>query len=623
MNLKRKYLIIFLAALFTVTASLFFVTACKKKGGASDGEDVFSYSVSGDRATVTGYKGNSADIEIPAEWNGYRVWAIGNNAFSNNLNLKSVAIPQSVTSIGSFAFENCSNLETVNIPSALDSIGIRAFKGTQIKSIAIPESVTSIGRSAFENCNSLESLTIPFLGEKKDDMSNNEHLGYIFGASNNTFNSDYVPSSLKTVTVTGGTAVGGSAFLSCHYIKSIIISEDVTTIGSSAFAGCTSLEGITIPGKVTSIGRYAFADCTSLKSITIPDSVTLIDDYAFRSCSNLASIEVSSDNRVYHSAGNCIIKTGDRALIAGCKNSIIPAEGSVTSIGTAAFDGCTGLKSVEIPDSVTFIDSGAFNGCTGLESLLVASGNPVYRSYGDCFIEMASQTLVAGCKNSIIPADGIVTSIGARAFNGCSTLKNIEIPACITSIGNSAFDKCAGLKNVTFGENSQLISMGTSAFSGCTSLKNITIPVGITSISDGVFSEAGLESIIIPERVTSIGMSAFDNCTSLKNVTLGSSVLSIGTAAFYSCSNLKSIFISESVTSIGMYAFEGCKSLEAIYYGGTVSQWNNILRGSNNTELLFATRYYYSESYPFNGGQECNFWHYDETTGEIVIWKKR
>ena len=107
----------------------------------------------------------------------------------------------------------------------------------------------------------------------------------------------------------------------------------VTSIGSAAFEGYTDLTFVTIPDSVTRIGYAAFRNCAGLTSITIPDSVTSIDSYAFEGCSGLTSIVVEEGNPVYHSDGNCLIKTASKTLVVGCKTSVIPDDGSVTSIG--------------------------------------------------------------------------------------------------------------------------------------------------------------------------------------------------------------------------------------------------------------------------------------------------
>ncbi len=327
------------------------------------------------------------------------------------------------------------------------------------------------------------------------------------------------------------TNIESGVFYCCHSLTGVVIPDSVTSIDSQAFSNC-SLTGITIPNSVTHIGDSAFSACSSLTDITIPSSVTNIGSRVFQNCSSLTSIDVESGNTIYHSAGNCLIKTADKALIAGCKSSVIPTDGSVTSIGYDAFNDCTELTSITIPDSVTeigeraFIDCSsltelvipssvarigrfAFSGCSGLTGITVENGNAIYHSVGNCLIETASQTLIFGCKTSTIPADGSVTSIGESAFSGCRGLTEVTIPNCVTKIANSAF-------------------------SGCTALTEITIP---------------------------------DN------------VANIGEYAFYGCRSLKTIMIGSGVRNIGDYAFNSCSSLSDITFQGTKENWNAIGKG--------------------------------------------
>ena len=226
-----------------------------------------------------------------------------------------------------------------------------------------------------------------------------------------------------------------------------------------------------------------------MTSVTIGNSVTTIGSSAFEGCNGLESISVATGNTKYDSRDNCnaIIETATNTLRFGCKSTIIPNSvtsiggaaftycytlmsvtipNSVTSIGDRAFRYCTGLMSVTIGNSVTSIGNAAFANCRGLESISVESGNTKYDSRNNCnaIIETATNTLICGCKNTIIPNS--VTTIGYSAFYGCSGLTSVTIPNSVTSIGYSAFDGCSGLQRIEAYPNPQRVSMGSYVFTG-------------------------------------------------------------------------------------------------------------------------------------------------------------
>ena len=230
---------------------------------------------------------------------------------------------------------------------------------------------------------------------------------------------------------------------------------------------------------------------------------------------------------------------------------------SVTSISSSAFWDCSGLTSVTIPNSVTSISSFGFTGCSGLISIKVENGNQTYDSRNNCnaIIEKSTNTLIVGCKNTIIPNS--VTSIGYNAFYFCSGLTSIIIPNSVTSIGNSAFFGCSGLTSITIPNS--VTSFGSATFSNCSGLTSVTIPNSVTSIGSAAFQGcSGLTSVTIPNSVTSIGGNAFWDCSGLTSITIPNSVTSICEFAFYNCSGLTSVTIPNSVTSIGQYAFGSC-----------------------------------------------------------------
>ena len=200
-------------------------------------------------------------IVIPAKHNGKIVSKIGENAFEDFTNIRTVVIPDSITEICYSAFNGCTNLINIEIPNSVTSIGNCAFVGcSNLKNIAIPNSVSFIGSSAFNGCSSLESITLPFLGNGIDQT----HFGYIFGASSYSDNDWYVPTSLKSVTITGGTSIDNYAFNDCYMLTSITIPNSIVSVGDDAFSRCSNLKSIVIPNSVTSIGSYAFYGCSNL-----------------------------------------------------------------------------------------------------------------------------------------------------------------------------------------------------------------------------------------------------------------------------------------------------------------------------------------------------------------------
>ena len=371
-------------------------------------------------------------------------------------------------------------------------------------------------------------------------------------------------------------------------IKTVIISEGVTSIRKNAFIGCSNLTSVSIPEGITSIGEDAFNGCSSLPSIKIPESVTSIGNNAFRNCNDLQSAEFASIEKFFGiDYGNVYanpIYYAHHLLVNGEEITELTIPNTFTSIGDYAFQGLSNLTAVHIPNSVTSIGKQAFYGCAGLTSVTIPNS---------------------------------VTSIGNQAFWGCSGLTSVTVPESVTSIGFGAFGGCGSLESITLpfvGDKPQtetdtdqspfgyifgrtdyegamsvfsfpyiyyipkslktVVITGSNyipndAFEDCRGLTTITIPNSVTSIGREAFRGCtGLTSVAIPNSVTSIGQSAFDNCSGLTSVTIPNSVTSIGSWAFSGCAGLTSINIPNSVTSIGDMAFNGIANIN---YTGTAS----------------------------------------------------
>ena len=423
-------------------------------------------------------------------------------AFAGCSGLKAITIPDAVEHIGTYAFYGCIGLSSVTVPAGVKRIGEQAFTNlktitvdagntvydsrdgcnaiietatntlivgcdgskipaevtkicegafighTDMTEIYIPANVKEIGYYAFGGCDNISSISVSkdnTVYDSRDNCNAIIETGtniLIKGCDNSTIPSGVVQimddafsgcQRLTSITVPSSVeSIGYDAFLGCTNLSSITLSEGLKTISADAFAICKGLSSIIIPNSVREIDPYAFAECTNLSSITFPTEMDYVGSNAFN---NTAWYENQPDGVVY--AGNVLYDY--KGTMA--ENTEIVIKQGTTSISDMAFDSCTNLVSIVMPNSVKDLGWSVFQGCSNLSSIILPDN---------------------------------VTNIGGYAFAGCSSLTSINIPEGVSRIEENTFSGCTGLESIIIPEG--VTSIGRNAFEGCSGLKSISIP---------------------------------------------------------------------------------------------------------------------------------------------------
>lgn len=523
--------------------------------------------------------------------------------FRNCASLQGVTFAGSrLTSIGAYAFAQCTRLPELQIPESVTAVGDYAFSGcTSVYDARIPRSVSVMGKGMLNGCSNLSALVLSF-GQYSDLF-----LGGIFGASSPSATSNYIPSSLKTVSVEYASQIPAYAFYGCAGVESILFPETLNSIGEYAFAGCAAFKAFEVPDSVNSIGKGAFENCKNLAEITLPfiggtrGNYTYLgyifgaEDYYYTAVPEaLKKVTVTS------------AKTLGKYSFAECRNiETVNLPATLTEIGEEAFSYCTSLEKLVIPASVGRIAFSAFNGCTRLYEIWnLSSVNDLWapsviKIYKSLEVGMTKEN-VGGFEFMFSPSDGkyfltgyesaeqiILPSyksyaVAGYAFANDEKIYSVTIPSCVTEIYNGAFENCRRLKlvfndsslNITAGSygngavasNALFVAKSGDRDAGYANIGGVQFVyhkndwaavwnIDATEVVLDAFTYNGktVNSFIVDDH-------AFSGEYGITSVKIGSAVRKIGSYAF-SGTAITEIVVPATVTEMGMAVFENCNNL--------------------------------------------------------------
>lgn len=368
------------------------------------------------------------------------------------------------------------------------------------------------------------------------------------------------------------------------------------TIGERMFTS-RGLQTILLPKSVTSIDDRAFSSCHSLNKVVIyENSVKTIGMAAFEYCSSLADIVLPEG-----------VTTIARSAFWGCSSlSRIDLPEGVTTIGHSAFYGCEKLSSVKLPNSLTTIEGFAFSGCNGLTITIPDNVESMSMlTFSDCtglditipgrFLTKIENPIGSNCKDVRVTIAEGTTVIEEYAFQKRPGIVSVTIPESVTSIGHAAFWQCSGLTDIII--PSSVTEIGDDAFSKCTNLTNVTLPDGLTFIGEGVFVKCkGLVSVVIPNSVKSIEYEAFNGCSALKSIVLPEGMTLIKKWTFADCSSLVDVTLPSTMTTLEYGAFENCTSLRSVTIPNSVNTVDAPFYGCSSLSDIKVPDYLYETS---------------------------
>lgn len=542
---------------------------------------------------------------------------IGGHAFKGcdalkvvNYNANNCVQGSTTTSAGiCSAFEDCKSIVNLNLGGDVVNIPEYLFWGCSgISELTIPENVKRIGGGAFIDCKGIKRLVFNAAqctsmysksGAKVTPAIVNSSISEVTFGPLVTAIPDFALfgcKSLTTITIPNNIKmIGGAAFRECPALTSVIFNaeecsvayssdgdnivpsfnnpaithvtfgDNVTRIPDYLFWGCSGITEVKFANNVERIGTAAFFGCTGLTSVTISQSVEAVGANAFGNCPNMTT--------VYFDAINCMNMSGieNGKAVSAFDNPAVTSVvfgNEVKRIPDHAFEGCTGLTAITIPETVEYIGYRAFFGCRSIETLVVPEH--VSSIGGHAFVGCDKLYKLNFNARNCSGVSKIEDGKHQSAFAGSRSLKDVVFGPEVTVIPDYIFDDCTAIERVTI--PAKVRSIGGNSFKGCTSLNTINYQAeNCETVTSEGSTQSGiacrsLVSLTIAEGVKVIPPYAFEGCTRLSAVNLPSTIETIGHYAFADCASIKKIIIPEGIKNIDGGAFQGCLNAKQVVF---------------------------------------------------------
>ncbi len=499
---------------------------------------------------------------------------IGTSAFKDNKALKEINL-DTIKTVSQEAFRGCGVADDGTDPATLtlnnvNAIGSLAFYGCGFKAVQIPRQLTSVATGKIDGVE-----YGPFAGGKLETVSFGTLINTI--PDNLCMNTtslqkielQSVKASLRTI--------GKNAFKGCTSVEEVTIPKGILTVSNSAFEGCSGLTDVTIAAKT--INAKAFAECKNLKAVKMEEGVTTIQGMAFANTqisavtipSTLTTAGTTKEGTIEKGpfAGTMI------ATVHGQTEDSTEAQEGATilpetkKIPDNLFLGCTSIIDVQIPETVTEIGQKAFKDASSVENVTFAVNTETGKVKG---VEKIGISAFDGCSSLqelVLPETVTEVLQGAFANEGALVKADMSRTASLKKWDKESFKGDTALAEVILPTAGGITAIPDGAFAGCTTLtgENLKIPKNIVTITANAFKESGLKKLYIPNQVTTIGASAFEACKNLEDVHISNNISIISQSTFKNCEKLKKIEIPVKVEKIGTNAFYG-SGLKDVYIFG-------------------------------------------------------